>query len=129
MGRRRPSRSPVYPAWLPRVHDTLWTTSGRFRRLELLQNGRTEWLHVLPLTPYVRESREHIRRPETASRPLLRAQLRRAPECVCAKRGRFCGRRAAREKRADEAREQVATSAGRETGVAARHDMLGSPQI
>jgi hypothetical protein len=48
---------------------------------------------------------------------------------VRTKRGRFGGRGAAREKRADEPREQVATAAGRETGVAARHDMLGSSQI
>src|SRR5204863_6671 len=67
--------------------------------------------------------------PKTPRRPLARSPLRRASERMRAQRRSFGGRRAARQKCADEPGEQVTTAPGREAGIATRDDMFWPAQI
>src|SRR5207245_1876650 len=66
---------------------------------------------------------------QAAGGPLPGAELGGPSERMRAERGGLRSRTAARQERADEAREQVPRSAGGESWVPARHDVHGTPQV
>ena len=84
---------------------------------------------IFPRAPHIWQCGENIGGPKTPRRPLARALLRRASERMRAQRRSIGGRRAARQKCADEPGEQVTTAPGREAGIATRDDMFWPAQI
>src|SRR2546425_379352 len=102
------------------------TTRRGFKFREHRRSGR---LDVFPRSPHVRKRGEHVGRAQAPRGPLPGSLLRSSTQGMRAERGGLGGRRPPRQKRTDESGEEITAAAGREAGVAARDDVLGTAEI